>query len=395
MSKNHNYYEDLKYGDFKFAGNGLTYYNINRDETPEEIEKNNKAYYEEQESYIPEILEDGFIEFPCLFETHGKVHWLPFYLPPNFIPSDSIGFKEKFGMDYNIYIPTHKRASTSYTFKELRRHGIENVYMVIEANQYPAYKEAFGIEHLIIKNSHVRSEEIMDSMSSTQCSDSYRGAASIFLPLQILSRSLGEKIYFTMDDDFMSFGIRQRKEALLPGEDPSYDKDKWLRASKLNPEDINFKEFLSDMGEVYTKVRNRGMMALEKYGLCYAQPFSHYVKGTRAYSCYLTSNDRQLDHYSRQNDDIITSLETSKAGYVHIVHESISYASEDTQNSKDGGGMDQVYHRFGTTDKFMCLGRAHPQYARMTFKYNRIHHTADFSGYNKKRLLGEVKKQQK
>ena len=383
-------YEDLKYGDFKFADNGLTYYNINRDETPEEIEANNKAYYDEQDSFIPQIIKDGFIEFPCLFNTYDEEIWLPFYFPPNFIPSCTDGFKEKFGMDFNIYIPTHKRASTSYTFKELRRHGIENVYMVIEANQYPAYKEAFGIEHLIIKNSHVRESKIMDSMSSTQCSDSYRGAASIFLPLQILSRNLGEETYFTMDDDFMSFGIRQRKEPLQKDEDPTYDKDKWLRASSLNPEDINFKEFLGDFGEVYKKIRNRGMMALEKYGLCFAQPFGNVVRGTRCYSCYITSNDRQLDHFSRQNDDIITSMETSKAGYVNLVSETISYASEDTQNSKDGGGMDGVYSRFGTVDKSYCLIRSHPQYTRATFKYNRIHHSADFSGYNKKRLLGEV-----
>ena len=110
-------YEDLKYGDFKFADNGLTYYNINRDETPEEIEANNKAYYDEQDSFIPQIIKDGFIEFPCLFNTYDEEIWLPFYFPPNFIPSCTDGFKEKFGMDFNIYIPTNKRASTSYTFK--------------------------------------------------------------------------------------------------------------------------------------------------------------------------------------------------------------------------------------------------------------------------------------
>lgn len=380
-------------GEFIFADNGLTYYNIgSADETKEEVEQKNKEYYDLENSFIPQIIQDGFIEFPILFETFGEEIWSSFYLPPNFLPSNTIGFREKFGMDYNIYIPSYKRAKTSFTFKTLKKLGVHNCYMVIDACQYNDYKEEHGIEHLIIRDSSFRSESKMDSISSVVCSDLYRGAASIFNPLLYLSKNLGEKTYFTMDDDFPSFGIRVRKEPLKEGEDPSYDKDKWLRASSLGPEDIDFKEFLGDLGDLFLKIRNRGMMGLEKYGLAFARAFGDLSK-TRNYSCYLSSNDRQIDHYSRQNDDIITSLGMLKAGYVNIVYHGISYASIDTQSDKGGtGGMTEVYKRFGTLDKGYCLVRAHPQWTKIANVYNRIHHSADYSGYTKRRLLGEIKK---
>lgn len=379
-------------GSVEFQDNGLVYYNFGAyDETPEEIEKKNKEYYDYEKSFIPQILADGYTEFPIMFETNGEIIWSACYLPPNFVPSNAEGFREQFGMNFNIYIPSYKRAKQSFTFKTLKNLGVtDNVYMCVDPSQYLDYKAEHGTKNLIIRDPSFRSKDKMDRMSSVQVSDVYSGAASIFNPLLYIAKSLGERQYFTMDDDFPSFGIRARKEDLKPGEDAGYDKDKWLRASSLSEEDINFKEFLGDMGDLYVKVRNRGMFGLEKYGLAWAKTFGEILRGNKIYSCYLTSTETQIDHYSRQNDDIITSLGMGRDGFVNFTFEGLAYASIDTQSDPSGsGGMTEVYNRFGTFDKGLLLVNSHPQHTKIAHLYNRIHHLADYSAYNKKRFVGE------
>ena len=59
-------------------------------------------------------------------------------------------------MNYNIYIPSYGRAGDTYTDKVLDTFGIENYYFCVDPDQYPAYKEAYGKDKVIIRDTHSR-----------------------------------------------------------------------------------------------------------------------------------------------------------------------------------------------------------------------------------------------
>lgn len=357
--------------------------------TQEEVDKLNKEYYDNEDSFIPQILEDGFVEFPILYDNGPEQIWSSCYLPPNFEPSISPGFEERHGLRYNIYIPSYKRAGIALTNGMLDKFGIENYYFCVDPSQYPAYKKAYGIEKIIIRDPSFKSEDKLDLANSVLSPDYLHGASGVFNALLYISKSLGEKAYFTMDDDIMGLGIKARKgDGIVVGEE--YDKDNYYRCSNLLPEvGYDFKANLNDMMILFDKMRNKSFMSTEKYGLVFALPISVKL-GTRSYSFYLTDNANQRDHLGQQNNDIITSLEMSRYGYVNAIVEGIpQYNSADTQVL--AGGATEVYNTFGTLDKAKVLVQAQPNYSKVSVVYSRVHHFVDFNQYNKQRLLGAVK----
>ena len=76
--------------------NGVIHYDSGMQQwTQEEVDKLNKEHYEFENSFIPEILADGHIEFPMLYDNGPEPLWSSSYLPVNFEPSCSPGFEER------------------------------------------------------------------------------------------------------------------------------------------------------------------------------------------------------------------------------------------------------------------------------------------------------------
>lgn len=391
MSKN-----KIEFGDIYLAENGMW---KSRNEkikhfTQEEVDSINKDYYNKQEECLKEIIEDGYIQFDVLYDKEVQPLWGRCFVPSTFIPSCAEGFKEKFGMRFNIYIPSYKRAGITLTDKMLDMFGVKNYYLCIDPDQYTEYKKHYPKEHLIIRDWTLKSEEKVDLASSIITPDYLHGPCGVFNSLLYLARATGETHYWTIDDDMMAIGIRAFKGGSdgLSIAKEKYQKENWYRCSALKPEyGFNFIEFMNDLEEISLKTRNGGMVALEKYGLAFALPIS-WKMGTRAFSYYLTNVEKQCNHIGTQNNDIITSLEMGKHGYSNIIFEGYGYASLDTQSQK--GGVSDVYRVFGTLDKGKVLVQAQPNYSKISNVYNRIHHTVDFNQYNKIRLLGdEVRKE--
>lgn len=357
--------------------------------TQEEVDELNRVANEKEAACIPAILADGFIEFPVFFPKGSELLEGSFYVPEGFVPSCSAGFKEKFGMNFNIYVPSYGRAGAAPTLDMLERFNVSNWYVAIDPSQYEAYKKHYPKNHIIIRDPSFRSEEKLNLMSSIVSPDSFHGTAGIYNSLLYFSRSMGETHYWTLDDDFIGMGMKAKKgtEAMKPGE--VYDKDNYYRCSNIQEEyGFDYKEFMSAIEELMVKMRNPGFFGLEKYGLVFSLPVMIKL-GTRLYSYYLTNNKHQVDHYGQHNNDVITSLENSKHGYVNMLFEGISYNSMATQT---GGGLTEVYSKFGTLDKGKVLARSHPNYAKINYNYSRIHHSVDYTKYNQQRLVGAVKK---
>lgn len=357
----------------------------------EEVDKLNEDYYKKQEESIKVALKDGYIEFPMLYDDNENPEWGSFYLPPTFEPSCSEGFEEKYGMKYNIYIPSYKRAGIALTNKTLDHFGITNYYFLVDPDQYESYRDAYGPEKVIIREPKLASDAWATLGHSAPAADYMRATVGSFNSCLFLAKSLGEDGYMCMDDDIFSLGIKARKGTEKAGPDEKYDKDNYYRASNLTNELYDFKSALGDMMNFYEKVRNRGMMSCEKYGIVFIQPIK-ILMNTRSYSFYLNSTKNGLRHLGRQNSDIISSLEYSKYGFVNMIQEGFpQYNTVDTQAL--AGGTTDVYTTFGTLDKGKVLLNLQPDVSKISYQYSRIHHNVDFSKFREMRWVGEVIKE--
>lgn len=354
--------------------------------TDEEVASVNEAEQAKEDEALLAVQKDGFVPFPIFFRNvEGELVERTAWVPPNYTPSCSKDFHATHGMNFNMYIPSYERAGSALTVDMLERFGCKNWYLAVDPSQYQKYKAVYGMERIIVRDPSFRQTSMLDMVSSIKSPDYMHGTAGIYNFLLAFSRSMGESHYWTIDDDMLGLAMKAKKgdESMKPGE--VYDKDNYYRCSNIKEEyGFKFKDFMNSIEELTKKVRNPGFVGLEKFGIVFSLPVM-WKLGTRVYSFYLSSNKTQINHLGQHNNDVVTSLELSKHGFVNMLFEGISYNSGATQA---GGGLTEVYKRFGTLDKSKVLARAQPNYAKISETYSRIHHKVDYTGYNSQRLVG-------
>lgn len=356
--------------------------------TQEEVDEINEKIMAEEMKAVERIEADGYIKFPVFFDNKktGELVKGFSYVHPEFIPSCSEGFYEKTGMKYNIYIPSYDRAGAAMTpDRMMLDFDMQNWYLAIDPSQYEKYIEVYPAKRIIIRDPSFRSTEKLDMATSVLSPITMHGTAGIYNFLLYFSRSMGESHYWTMDDDIKAMAMKAHKGDERANMKNGYDKNNFFRCSRLLPKyGFSMKKFLYSIEELGDKMRNPGFLGVEKFGLVFDLPLT-WKTGTRLYSFYLTNNSIQCDHYGQHNNDVITSLELSKRGYINLLFEGICYDSLPTQK---GGGLTEVYKSFGTLDKGKVLARTHPKVSKISNIYNRIHHVVNYHSYNKQRIVG-------
>lgn len=359
-----------------------------------EIERLNKKEIEDNKKALEDILKLGYIRFPVFFKnpTTEELVESSYYLPPAFEPSCKEGFVERHKMNFNIYIPSYGRAGTAYTAKMLDDFNVSNYYLAIDATQFEEYSKYYDTKHIIIRDTSFRGVDKLDMLTSKKSPNTYHGTAGLYNSLLYFSRSLGESHYWTIDDDMIGLAMKAYKgDSDFTGE-MKYNKDDFFRCSNLLEKyGFSFTKFMKGLEDLMLKARNPGFLGLEKFGLVFNLPIKWRL-GTRLYSFYLTNNKNQINHFGQHNNDVITSLGMSRAGYVNMLFEGVYYNSGPTQV---GGGLTETYKKFGTLDKGKILVTAMPDCSKISYKYNRIHHTANYNKYNTQRLVGAPIKKDK
>jgi hypothetical protein len=108
--------------------------------------------------------------------------------------------------------------------------------------------------------------------------------------------------------------------------------------------------------------------------------------GTRVYSCNLIRNDLPFRWRGRYNEDTILSLDMLKAGWQTIQFYAFLQNKLVTQLIP-GGNTAEFYQREGTLPKSRMLVEAHPDVARLVFRYGRWHHFVDYSQWRSRPLV--------
>ena len=107
-----------------------------------------------------------------------------------------------------------------------------------------------------------------------------------------------------------------------------------------------------------------------------------FTPNTRIYSCNLIRNDMPYRWAGRYNEDTHLSLRMLKAGWCTILFNAFLQRKNTTLKMK-GGNTDDVY-KDGTTAKSQMIANLHSDITKVVWRFNRIHHHTDYSGFRQR-----------
>lgn len=258
-------------------------------------------------------------------------------------------------LDFPIYIPTRGRAQKQLTADSLIALGIQP-HLVVEEAEADAYAE-HNPECKIV----VWPQRYLDEYEKTPELNPHPTTGAAHNYAWDHSREMGYTHHWIMDDNIRGFLIKHNGR----------------RARMGNPKALHWQE------DFIRKWRNLAGMSLAMSPFMRGQTI---MLNTRLYCATLYRND--LHEYGIRwrrgiNDDTIVSLDILKTGYwCTAENRAIGIMKMGTsRKSRLAGGMTDFYAQGGFIKKSAELVRLHPEYCKTVVKFNRVHHSVDFSSF--------------
>ena len=264
-----------------------------------------------------------------------------------------------------VYIVSKGRASTMYTSRSLNRMRVPH-YIVIEPQDEESYRKSFETFNIDMATL------ILAPFSNH--GDGPGRARNYAWDHAIL---LGSKRHFVCDDNIQDF-YRLNKNQRIRVESG-----------------VIFKA-AEDFIDRFTNVPISGFQY--RFFIAPNQYYPPYVKNTRIYSCLLISNDCKHRWRLRYNEDTDICLRVLKDGDCTIQFNAFLQGKAATQTVK-GGNTSEFYHAegdldkskwrdgkmnaTGTINKSQMLVDAHPDVAKVVWRYGRWHHQVDYRVFQK------------
>lgn len=259
-----------------------------------------------------------------------------------------------------IYIVSKGRADSRLTSRALERMRVP-YSIVVEAQERDAYAAVIDPQRvLVLDPAYQQRYDTCDDLGATKSKGP--GPARNFAWDHAVS--IGAAWHWVMDDNLFHFGryTHNRKALALDGA---------IFAA------------MEDFCDRYTNV----MMAGPAYehltpALAKNPPF---VANTRIYSCNLIRNDAPYRWRGRYNEDTDLSLRMLKDGWCTVQFNAFLQHKCGTQVLK-GGNTKEFYAHEGTTPKSEMQVRLHPDVSRVLWRFGRVHHYVDYSGFKPNKL---------
>lgn len=115
-----------------------------------------------------------------------------------------------------------------------------------------------------------------------------------------------------------------------------------------------------------------------------------FITNSKIYSYGLWNLDcPMVAQEGRYNEDVIQSLKILDSGYWTTVQFNLYLARKLRTQILKGGNTTEIYGKQygGTFTKSQMLVERFPQYAKLVWKFDRWHHTVDYSGFKQKLIL--------
>ena len=260
---------------------------------------------------------------------------------------------------FPVYIVSYKRWDSRLTVKTLEKLGVP--YMVIvDEPDYENYVRAVGRDKLLILPQKYKDE--YDTFWKDGDKTTGAGAARNFAWDHSIKNGFSH--HWVMDDN-IQYNERLNRNLISRVESGTVLKcmeDFVLRYDNIALAGPNYEKFVKSTDAV-----------------------PPYVLNTRIYSCLLIRNDIPFRWRGRYNEDTDLSLRVLKEGWVTVQFNAFLQEKVTTQRMK-GGNMEQFYDKEGTEKKSKMLVEMHPDVAKITTKFNRIHHHVDYRPFKDNKL---------
>ena len=253
---------------------------------------------------------------------------------------------------YPIYILSKGRSENRYTVDTLEEMKV-NFKIVVEPQEYDLYRKHIDEKKILI------------------LPDEYLGKNQGGIPARnfIWEHSVqeGHKAHWVIDDNIKGF-FRWNRNKRLP-----------LKSGicfKMIEDYFDGCENVAQCGIQYTSMHPE---------ISLRRPL--YIKNTRIYSCILQKNDVDLEERWRDkyNEDTDLSLRLLKKGYSTLLFQNFQCGKMTTGSVK--GGNSEIYSGDGLQKKLDSLIKQHPDVVKGTFKFSKIHHQVDYSGFKNNKIV--------
>lgn len=264
---------------------------------------------------------------------------------------------------FPIYIPSKGRADHPITIRHLEKMKVP-YHVVVEKQEWKRYNEIVENGKVLVLDPKFQEEyETLDTIGDAQGKGPGAGAARNFAWAHAIDQ--GYDWHWVMDDNIMGF-FRLNKNRFWRFTDGTV-----FRCME---------DFVLRFQNVAMAGPQYFMFAPRKTKM---PPF---IRNTRIYSCNLIRNDIDFRWRGRLNEDTILSLDILKAGWCTIQFNAFLQDKMTTQKLK-GGNMSEFYGKEGTGPKTRILIEAHPDVARVAYRFGRIHHYVDYRRFKKTKLI--------
>jgi hypothetical protein len=262
---------------------------------------------------------------------------------------------------FPVFIPSKDRAGLTMTPRALDWLGVP-YRLVVEEQQRPDYERHFRQDQLItLDPAYQRDYDTFDDLGDTKSKGP--GPARNFI--WDLAVAEGAAWHWVMDDNIRLFARLYHNRRTPAGDGTIF---------------YAMEDFARRYRNVAMAGPNYWMFAANR------QRIKPFVVGTRIYSCNLIRNDVPFRWRGRYNEDTDLSLRMLKAGWATLQFNAFLQFKMPTQVIR-GGNTEAFYAREGTRPKSEMIVAMHPDVARLTFRFKRVHHYVDYSRWKNKIAL--------
>ena len=278
---------------------------------------------------------------------------------------------------FPLYIPTKSRSEYMITSRVLTELGVAH-FLVVEPQQVEDYERAIHkgklrATILPLDLKYKETYELCDNLGLSRSTGP--GPARNFAWDH--SAANGHAWHWVMDDNILSFRRLNKNEKVKVGNGASF----------------------RSMEDFVLRYRNIAMAGPNYYMFAPARVrIPPFCSNTRIYSCNLIRNDVPFRWRGRYNEDTILSLDMLKADWCTVQFNAFLQQKMPTQTI-GGGNTQEFYHaegrvqsgqRYadtGTIAKSQMLVAVHPDVSRMVWKFQRWHHSVDYSPFKRTPLV--------
>lgn len=260
------------------------------------------------------------------------------------------------------YIISKGRWESRYTSKALTAMGVPH-YIVVEEQERESYAAAVSplATVLVLDEGYQVAYDACDDLGMTKSKGP--GPARNFAWDHAVAN--GAAWHWVMDDNITHFCRFQRNLKVPVG-------------------DGTVLRCMEDFCARYENV----LMAGPTYFMFVKRKFKipPFALNTRIYSCNLIRCDAPYRWRARYNEDTDLSLRMLKDGWCTVQFNAFLQLKLTTQAVK-GGNTAEFYQREGTRPKSEMQVKLHPDVSKVVFRFSRIHHHVDYSGFKNNKLI--------